>query len=53
VEDSGKGLPEGFDPISSDTLGLRLIGALAKQLKGEMNIEQDQAGRETWVTLDF
>ncbi len=34
VEDNGAGLPEGFDPRKSRTLGLQLVFTLIRQLKG-------------------
>ena len=34
VADNGKGLPEGFNPDKSSSLGLKLVKALSKQLKG-------------------
>ncbi len=35
IEDNGLGLPEGTDPQSSNTLGLKLVSILSKQLRGE------------------
>ena len=37
VEDNGKGLPEGFNLIDPQKLGLRLVNLLINQLKGEVN----------------
>jgi two-component sensor histidine kinase len=34
VEDDGRGLPEEFDPQSSDSLGIQLVSSLACQLGG-------------------
>jgi PAS domain S-box-containing protein len=36
ISDNGIGLPAGFDIEKSDTLGMQLIGALAKQVDGEV-----------------
>jgi two-component sensor histidine kinase len=33
VSDNGKGLPPGFDPGNTDTLGLKLVRILSKQIK--------------------
>jgi PAS domain S-box-containing protein len=38
VEDNGAGLPEGFDPRKSRTLGLQLVFTLIKQLKGVLEV---------------
>jgi len=37
IADNGKGLPEGFDPDSSSTLGLKLVRILTKQIKAKLN----------------
>jgi two-component sensor histidine kinase len=37
VRDEGIGLPAEFDPTTSKRLGMRLINALAKQLKAELS----------------
>jgi two-component sensor histidine kinase len=34
VADDGPGLPEGFDPLQSKGLGMRLIVSLVRQLDG-------------------
>lgn len=39
IADNGKGLPEEFDSIKSDTLGLQLIITLVEQLEGELNVD--------------
>jgi PAS domain S-box-containing protein len=38
IGDNGIGLPTGFDPQQVDTLGLRLVQRLARQLKGTFSI---------------
>ena len=40
VEDNGAGLPEGFDPRKSRTLGLQLVFTLIKQLKGVVEVDR-------------
>jgi len=39
VSDSGGGLPEGFDPVTSAALGLRLVNMLINQLHGVLEFE--------------
>jgi PAS domain S-box-containing protein len=40
VSDDGVGLPEGFDPSQSASLGLTITRLLAHQLKGELELRQ-------------
>jgi PAS domain S-box-containing protein len=51
VEDDGVGLPAGFDPQKARTLGLRLIRALAGQLRAELSIATSGSGCR--VNLNF
>jgi PAS domain S-box-containing protein len=51
VEDDGVGLPAGFDPQKAGSLGLRLIRALAGQLRAELSIAPSGAGCR--VSLNF
>jgi two-component sensor histidine kinase len=39
VADDGHGLPPGFDPTSTPSLGLRIVGTLARQLGGTFEME--------------
>jgi two-component sensor histidine kinase len=39
VRDNGVGFPEGFDSQKTNSLGLRLIRALTRQLRGKLEIE--------------
>ena len=39
IGDDGKGLPDEFDLIKSDTLGLQLIITLIEQLDGELSVD--------------
>ncbi|MCG2828465.1 PAS domain S-box protein [Methanothermobacter sp. K4] len=41
VADDGVGLPEDTDPSSTDTLGLKLVSLLTKQLNGKMTLDVD------------
>ncbi len=50
VQDTGSGLPEGFDVFKSDSLGMQLINALSNQLDGTLKVTID---RGTRFTLDF
>jgi len=38
VTDNGVGLPEGFDPEATDTLGMQLVVQLTRQLHGELRL---------------
>jgi PAS domain S-box-containing protein len=40
VFDSGPGLPEGIDVTTAGTLGLQLVRALTRQLRGRLSIER-------------
>jgi PAS domain S-box-containing protein len=50
VADQGTGLPAGFDWRESETLGLRLVHLLVKQLGGEARLE-DGAGTKFVITF--
>lgn len=42
VADNGRGLPEGFDPLKSKSLGLKLVNFLAcHQLRADINVRAD------------
>ena len=45
VTDSGKGLPEGFDPERSTTLGLQLVRTLNRQIRGQLEFDVDRGSR--------
>ncbi len=45
VLDSGIGLPEGFDPNRATSLGLHLVRALTRQLRGKLEYDSDQGSR--------
>ena len=45
VTDSGNGLPEGFNPHRSNTLGLRLVNSLSRQLRGKLDFDYDHGSR--------
>ncbi|MFM2190860.1 MAG: hypothetical protein RL491_1246 [Bacteroidota bacterium] len=50
VQDTGIGLPPGFDVFKSDSLGMQLINALSNQLDGTLKVVVDHGTR---FTLDF
>ena len=39
VSDNGVGLPEGFNPEESDSLGLKLVYSLSEQIKAKVNLD--------------
>ena len=41
VFDDGVGLPEGVDYNNSDSLGLKLISTITKQMKGKISIKRN------------
>ncbi|MBN2416230.1 GAF domain-containing protein [bacterium] len=41
-KDNGKGFPEGFDPHTSGSRGMKLIHLLCSQLDGELHINSDE-----------
>ena len=44
VSDEGRGLPSNFDPMSQNSLGVRLIASLSRQLGGEPKWENANPG---------
>jgi PAS domain S-box-containing protein len=42
VRDDGVGMPKGFDPGSSTSLGMSLVYTLLEQLEGNLDIESDR-----------
>jgi PAS domain S-box-containing protein len=50
VADNGVGLPENLDLETSARLGLRLIRMLARQIEGELSVEQNKG---TCITITF
>ncbi|MBV7532562.1 tetratricopeptide repeat protein [Chitinophaga sp. sic0106] len=41
IRDNGRGIPSGFDIEHSDTMGIRLIRGLAKQINGKIRFSND------------
>jgi len=52
VADNGEGLPEGFDPMASSSLGMKLVDALTLQLGGNL-VWADRNGAEFTVQFDI
>jgi PAS domain S-box-containing protein len=50
VSDNGRGLPAGFDPRTTETLGMRLVTALVEQLNGTIELHDDGG---TTFTVSF
>lgn len=44
IADDGVGFPEGFDPTTSDTLGMRVLRSLATQLRAELEFDTSGIG---------
>ena len=53
VTDGGPGLPAGFDikAASRDSLGMRMIASLSRQLRGTIAFEKQRAGSKGSATL--
>lgn len=51
VIDHGIGLPKGFDLETSGSLGMRLVRALAQQLRGRLEIERGMPGVRFAVSI--
>ena len=44
VSDDGRGLPDGFNPESAPSLGLKIVRTMARQLNGEFSIARGDPG---------
>lgn len=44
VRDDGQGLPAGFDPAATSSMGLQLVGSLAQQLGGRLSARPGPGG---------
>lgn len=53
VHDLGPGLPATFDLATSKGLGMKIIGALAKQIEGELQFGRSDDGRGAWFSVKF
>jgi two-component sensor histidine kinase len=52
VEDDGAGLPEGFDPVQSDSLGIAIVRALVESELGGVLTFSNRPGGGTMVRLE-
>lgn len=52
IEDNGVGLPTGFNPVQSTTLGLTMIQGLSRQIGGQLQIHNRQESGVR-IQLDF
>jgi two-component sensor histidine kinase len=53
VSNEGPGLPEGFDPICSKGLGMRVIRCFVEQIGGELRIGRGDKNERTKFTVLF
>ena len=54
VEDSGRGLPDGFDPTTSTTLGLSIVGTLVEsELGGQLSLGNRPDARGARAVIDI
>lgn len=51
VSDNGNGMPEGFDPETSSTLGITIIQSLSDQLDGHFTFGSSQNGTQMKVNF--
>jgi len=51
VSDDGIGLPEGFDPASGGGLGMRIVTALVRQVRGTLTIRSAEPGAEFVISV--
>jgi two-component sensor histidine kinase len=52
IEDDGVGLPEGYDPSQSRSLGMTLIHGFSAQLGGELTIESSGGVKQSLLFTD-
>lgn len=53
VADDGVGLPEGFSPATTDSMGTQLVTMLSQQIGARVAYARPEGGSGTQVTLDF
>jgi PAS domain S-box-containing protein len=49
VADDGPGIPTAIDPMTTRSLGLRLVRDLAHQIRAELRIDSEGAGMKVWI----
>lgn len=52
VEDNGKGLAEGIDPLTTKSMGLKLVRRLAQQLLGNLEYDNNTGSKFTVTFMD-
>lgn len=53
VSDDGPGLPDGFDPARTRGLGMKIVAALVRQVKGELSFGKGRLDRGSRFTVRF
>ena len=53
IADNGKGIPQGFDPNTSESLGLKIARTLAQSLGGDFTMTAAPLGRGTVARLQI
>lgn len=53
VEDDGVGLPAGFSPSTTDSMGTQLVVMLSQQIGAQVTYSGSEGGRGTRVSIDF
>jgi two-component system CheB/CheR fusion protein len=51
IADNGVGLPEGFDPVKSGGLGMKIVTSLVRQVRARLTIERGDPGCRFMVDL--
>ncbi|WP_176556194.1 PAS domain-containing protein [Rubellimicrobium rubrum] len=51
VADDGVGLPEGFDPLRSGGLGMKIVTSLVRQVRGQLTVDQTGPGTRFMIDL--
>ncbi|GFK93939.1 putative sensor histidine kinase pdtaS [Fundidesulfovibrio magnetotacticus] len=51
IDDDGVGIPEGFDPETTSTLGMQLVVQLTRQLRGELIVGKGRKGASFSITF--
>jgi two-component sensor histidine kinase len=54
IEDDGRGLPDGFDPLEHGGLGLQIVRSLVREdLKGEFELQPTRNGNGVRAVVSF
>ena len=49
VKDNGIGLPKGLDMVSTNSLGLKLVNLLSRQIKGRLQVSSENGAQFTII----